>query len=105
MLKITIDETPTEQKWTLQGKLTGPWVPLLAAKWKLTRDSRQSRRCIVNLNDVTFVDKWGEKALRAMKREGAEMIACGVFARHVVESCEKRCNELASARRGKVHAN
>ena len=29
MLKITITETPTEQRWVLEGRLAQPWVDVL----------------------------------------------------------------------------
>jgi hypothetical protein len=101
MLRITIDETPTEQKWILQGKLSGPWVALLATKWRLTREARQGRRCVVNLNELTFVDQCGEKALRAMKKEGAELLACGVYTRHVLGCYGQGQKATGDTERGK----
>jgi hypothetical protein len=37
------------------------------------------RRCIVELNDVTFIDENGEAALREIMCQGAELIASGVY--------------------------
>src|SRR4029077_16381825 len=34
MLKITITDTATEQRWTLQGRLVAPWVDELKTSWK-----------------------------------------------------------------------
>jgi len=87
MLRITINETPTGQEWILQGKLAGPWVELLASKWEATREERGQRKCTVNLDEVSFVDQSGEATLRAMKKEGAELKACGIFTRHVLSCC------------------
>ena len=66
MLKVTFTDTPTEQKWILQGRLTDPWVSELWTSWTNARDARQGRRCVVDLNDVTFIDQNGETVLLAM---------------------------------------
>jgi hypothetical protein len=34
MLKITISNTATEERWTPQGRLVVPWVNELMASWK-----------------------------------------------------------------------
>ncbi len=60
MLKITITNTATEERWTLQGRLVAPWVNELKASWKRAHRTAQGRRCIVNLDEVTFIDKSGE---------------------------------------------
>ena len=85
VLKITITETPTEMRWVLQGHLCGPWVSELRANWRAATRTRKRRTCIVDLNDVTFIDKGAEKLLRAMSREGAQFIASGLYIKHVVE--------------------
>jgi hypothetical protein len=41
------------------------------------------RACIVDLNDVTFIDKGAEKLLRTMAREGAQLIAHGGYIKNV----------------------
>ena len=82
MLKITITETPTEQRWVLEGRLAQPWVDALRAQWRQTRRGRQGRTCVVDLNDVTSMDHSGEQILRAMLREGVHCIARGVYTTH-----------------------
>ena len=52
---------------------------------------RDARKCIVDLSDVTLIDDQGEKALRAMRRAGAEFIVCGVYTRHLIELIENQC--------------
>jgi anti-anti-sigma regulatory factor len=85
VLKITITETPTEMRWVLQGRLFGPWVSELRANWRTVSRSRNGRACLVDLNDVTFIDKSGEILLRAMSREGAQFTAKGLYIRNVLE--------------------
>jgi anti-anti-sigma regulatory factor len=90
MLRITIAETLTEQRWTLEGQLVQPWISELKATWTRTETARQERKCVVDLTGVTFIDKSGEKALAELSREGAELIATGCYTRHVVHNIERK---------------
>jgi len=90
MLRITITETLSEQKWTLEGRLVQPWVSELKSCWTRTETARQQRKCVVDLTAVTFIDKSGEKVLTELSKEGADLIAAGVYTRHVVHSIEKK---------------
>ena len=89
MLKITITETATELRWTLQGRLVAPWVRELRKSWVAAHQSRQGQTCLVDLNDVTLIDESGEKLLRAMAREGVTLIGNGVFLRNLVEELQR----------------
>ena len=84
MLKITITETPAERRWVVQGRLVGPWVSELRATWRRW-GRRDKRTCIFDLNDVTFIDKSGERLLRAMSKKGAQLTARGLYVKHVLE--------------------
>ena len=90
MLKITVTETATELKWTLQGRLVAPWVRELRKSWNAAHQAREGRKRLVDLNDVTLIDESGEKLLRAMAREGAQFIANGVSNKHFLEELQKR---------------
>ena len=90
MLKITITETPMETRWILEGRLAGPWVSELRNAWTRTHQSQDKRTCIIDLNDVTFIDDAGERLLRTMSKEGARFIATGIYIKHVLQkSCER----------------
>lgn len=86
MLRITITDEPSEQRWTLQGRLSGPWVAQLKSNWRKTQPARETRKCVVDLNEVTFVDLDGERVLMTMMKDGAEFLATGVYTRHLVET-------------------
>ena len=90
MLRITIAETLTEQKWTLEGRLVQPWISELKSTWTKTKNARRERKCVVDLTGVTFIDRSGEKALAELCKQGAELIATGCYTRHVVHNIEKR---------------
>jgi len=85
VLKITITETATDRRWIVQGRLVGPWVSELRTTWKRAHRSDDKRACIIDLNDVTFIDKSGERLLRAMCKKGAQLIARGLYVKHVLE--------------------
>jgi ABC-type transporter Mla MlaB component len=88
VLKITITETETEMKWTLQGRLVAPWVGELRKSWAAARKAGDGRTCAVDLNDVTHIDEGGEKLLRTMAKEGAELIGNGVFIKQFLEELQ-----------------
>jgi anti-anti-sigma regulatory factor len=92
MLKITISNTATEERWTLQGRLVAPWVNELKASWKMAHRTVQGRRCIVNLDEVTFIDKSGERMLRWMSNQGAQFVASDVYVKHVLDRLRGKSN-------------
>jgi hypothetical protein len=87
MLRITVTEGASEQRWVLQGRLTGSSVEELTANWRNNRrDRRPTQSCIVDLNEITSIDKDGEQVLLMMIRDGAKFVATGVYTRHLLES-------------------
>jgi hypothetical protein len=90
MLRTTILEEIAEQRWTLQGRLSGPWVGHLKSDWQKSHCRSGKRKCVVDVSGVTFVDLEGERALESMLNDGAEFIATGVYTKHVLEMLEKR---------------
>jgi len=90
ILRITIAETLTEQKWTLEGRLVRPWISELKSTWTQTQTARRERKCVVDLTGVTFIDKNGEKVLAELSKAGAELIAIGCYTRYVVHNIERK---------------
>src|SRR6267143_3452201 len=90
MLRITIAETLSEQRWTLEGRLVQPWISELKSTWTKTETARRERKCVVDLTGVTFIDRNGEKVLAELSKEGAELIATGCYTSHVIQSLEKK---------------
>jgi len=88
VLKITRTETPAEEKWILQGRLVGLWVGELRRSWKKTHQTDNNLKCVVDLNEVTCIDKKGEMLLRTMSKQGAQFIATGIYIKHVLQ---QRC--------------
>ena len=91
VLKIIVTETETDRRWIVQGRLVGPWVSELRTAWKRAHRSQDKRACIIDLNDVTFIDKSGERLLRAMSKKGAQLMANGLYVKHVLEQVKNSC--------------
>ena len=88
MLKITHNGTPTEERWTLCGQLSGPWVAELQSTWERRQRQSNGSAYIVDLGDVTSIDERGEELLRAMKRDGARFVARGVDMKHILDQLD-----------------
>ena len=87
MLRITVTEGASEQRWVLQGRLTGCSVQELTANWRINRRDRSpTDSCIVDLNGITSIDKDGEQVLLMMIRDGAKFVATGLYTKHLLES-------------------
>jgi ABC-type transporter Mla MlaB component len=97
MLRITITETPTEQRWTLEGRLVQPWAGELRTCWKNRHRAQNGRACTVDLSGVTFIDNSGLRLLRTISKEGTRFTATGIYTKHVLEQLEN------NARRGRFH--
>jgi hypothetical protein len=89
MLRVTILESPLEQKFVVEGKLSQPWVPELELAWERTRDARRGRRCVVDLSGATVIDRSGRRLLMAMCGEGVRFIAKGIYVKHLVKHLKR----------------
>src|SRR5271156_3410443 len=96
MLKINFSQTAAEEKWNLHGRLTGPWVDELRACWKVNHRTDAARACVVDLNEVTFIDKSGERLLRMLAKDGAQFTASGTYIKHVIENLSTRSKRSLS---------
>ena len=92
MLKITVATTATEERWTLHGRLVAPWVNELKLSWKREHHPTPGRKCIVNLDQVTFIDQSGERMLRSMSNQGAQFVAGDVYVKHVLGRIRPKSN-------------
>ena len=90
MLKITMTDFPDEQRWSLQGHLGGEWADELMSTWTRTRQAGDARRCIVDLIEVTSIDRSGEAILSKIMSQGVEFVAGDVYTKHVLHELERR---------------
>lgn len=86
MLKITMTESSGEQRWSLQGQLVGEWAAELKLTWRAARVAEDTRKCIVELIEVTSIDQTGEAVLAEIMSHGAEFIASDVYTKHLLQN-------------------
>ena len=84
MLKITITDLDDEQRWSLQGQLVGRWAAELKSTWREAHAVVGKRRCIVDLIEVTSIDRNGEAILAEIMSQGAEFISGDVYTEHLL---------------------
>jgi ABC-type transporter Mla MlaB component len=90
MLRITVVENALEERWVLQGQLTKQSITELISSWKASTSRPSPGSRVVDLNEVTSIDKSGEEALAMMAEDGATFVASGVYTRHLVEQLGAR---------------
>jgi ABC-type transporter Mla MlaB component len=84
VLKITITDLDDEQRWSLQGQLVGQWATELKSTWREAHAIVGKRRCIVDLIEVTSIDRNGEAILAEIMSQGAEFISGDVYTEHLL---------------------
>ena len=90
MLRITVVESALEDRWILQGRLTKCSVDELISSWRASTACPSGRRRILDLDKVTSIDKSGEEALSMIMRDGATIVASGVYTRHLLDELRAR---------------
>jgi hypothetical protein len=78
--------SPEEQRWTLQGQLVGQWAAEFRSTWRKTHVVGDTRKCIVELIEVTAIDRNGEEVLSEVMSRGGEFIASDVYTRHLLQN-------------------
>jgi anti-anti-sigma regulatory factor len=76
MLRITIHETDDAMTIKLEGRIVGPWVAELGRAWAEAVPRLSSRKVLIDVCNVTYVDESGEQALRNIyAQSGASFVA------------------------------
>ena len=90
MFRIVVVESPSEEKWILQGQLTGEFASELNTTWRSSLDRCSERSRVVDLSDVTVIDKAGEEVLLNMIQQHADFVAPGLYTKHLIEELKTR---------------
>jgi hypothetical protein len=91
VLKITVIDSPTEQRLLLEGRLADSDLAVLQAAWENTRGLRGTRMFVVDLTNTISFDQSAEGLLRSLREDGARFVACGVKTRHRLEELGIEC--------------
>lgn len=86
MLRITMTNSQEEQRWSLQGQLVGQWAAEFRSTWRKAHVVGDTRKCIVELIEVTSIDRNGEKALSEIMSHGGEFVASDVYTKHLLQN-------------------
>ena len=78
--------SPEEQRWSLQGQLAGQWAAELKSAWREARVVGDTRKCIIELIEVTSIDRNGEEVLSEIMSHGGEFIASDVYTKHLLQN-------------------
>ena len=98
MLRITVRERASEQRWILQGRLTKECVDELVFSWRAARSRPSAESRIVDLNEITVIDKSGEEVLSMMIDEGTRFVATGLYTKHLLEALSIRTGNPSEGR-------
>jgi hypothetical protein len=90
MLRITVKERASEQRWILQGRLTKECIGELVFNWRAARSRPSAENRVVDLNEITVIDKSGEEVLSMMIGEGTKFVATGLYTKHLLEALRIR---------------
>lgn len=89
MLKITViaetDETVTLK---LEGRITGEWVSEVQRECEMWL--AQGRKAVLDLSGIVFVDEQGVEKLKALKRNGVNLIGSSLFLSRLLEE-DREC--------------
>jgi ABC-type transporter Mla MlaB component len=105
MLRVSYSDTADGQRWSLCGRLAGPWVDELRSCWRQARERAPRAAAIVDLKDVTFVDEAGQRLLAEMQAAGTEFIAAGVENKHLVAGLRNKDKGLPERRAVRLSAS
>jgi hypothetical protein len=78
--------SPQEQRWSLQGQLVAQWAAELRSNWRKAQIVGDTRKCIVELIEVTSIDRNGKEVLSEIMTHGAEFIASDVYIKHLLQN-------------------
>jgi hypothetical protein len=85
MLKITLHDSSRELRFTLEGRLSGPWVGELQQCWHTAASATMGRSTVVDLCEIDFVDPDGQRLLAEMHCHGVRLLAQTPLIQSIVE--------------------
>lgn len=81
MLRITCTNESNSPTLKLEGKLAGAWVDEVKKAWRSIQQPAGGQALIVDLNEVTFMDRSGEELLKQMHAAGVVLSSQGLYIR------------------------
>jgi hypothetical protein len=88
MVRIDTNYSTESTRFTVAGKLLGPWVIVLEDCWHPAVVERPGSEIMVHLADVTCIDAAGRELLTRMYRQGVTLMPIGLVMKAIVEEIE-----------------
>lgn len=92
MFKIEALKTGQVTTLKLEGRLVGPWVDEAESAWLLVVNESakdHGRQIVIDLSELTFIDKAGKHLLLRMHEAGGEMRTRDVLIASIVDEIRK----------------
>ena len=86
MIRITTQQESLVTRLFLEGKLSGPCVDELDKCWQTCPSSEMA--LLVDLTNVSFVDKHGKELLARMHNKGIKLFSKSVMTKCLIEEIE-----------------
>ena len=101
MLRITLIKESELPTLKLEGKLSGPLVNELEHTWsEVLREDGPARSVTVDLSDVTFVDAEGQKLLKSMFQQGADLQSRSLMTQFIAKQIKNQPGGKHGTRNG-----
>jgi ABC-type transporter Mla MlaB component len=94
MMRITLLDGKAEQRLVVEGNVAGPFVAELESAWEQARRHAGRQPIVIDLTEVTRIDRTGEAALVAMIAEGSWLTAKGVYWEYVLKQLMNKARRL-----------
>jgi outer membrane protein len=101
MLRITTEKKREKTILNVEGRLSGPRVPMLEQCWRELRAGAADEKFDVNLCGVTFIDGAGKILLKAIHSEGGQLIAEGCLNQAIVKEITSETKTRIGEKRGR----
>ena len=88
MLRISVQNGPLTTRFKLEGKLAHEWVTEAEKAWVALTAINGTKKVIVDLFDVEFVDDMGKHLLAQMNHTGADLVGSGPMISALIEEIE-----------------
>ncbi len=90
MMKIQVNERGERVVIEVEGRLAGVFVPELENCWKAARGSQPSRMIVIDLKNITCVDRAGRSLLKQMYCNGAGFLGAGMATQDILEQIKEQ---------------
>jgi hypothetical protein len=90
MFKISVVESDGQQKLILEGTLVPPWTAEVEKAWRGVATGDSDRKPIIDLQNVTAINRDGEETLYKLMSAGARFRCVDVFTKDVLKRVARK---------------